>query len=112
MTNVSQIRPETEDRFEEFWKNYPLRKGKAKARSLFKLITRQGGYDSTVILKDGGESTGRMPIHLEATPDEIIDGAKTFAKSLVIVVQDKYKLNLDFCPHATTWLNNARWEDD
>jgi len=111
MSNVTQLTLPQEDRFEEFWKWYPLKKGKAKARTLFNLITRPGGYDSMTVLKEGGETIGKMPIHLEATADELIEAAKQFAKSFVVVVNDRYKTDLTYCPHATTWLNQARWED-
>lgn len=94
--------------FAEFWKWYPLKKARPKAMALFMAITGPGGYETKTLNKDSGSY---IPIHLAATPDEIIEGAKRFWKSLPAVSATSYKRDTSFCPHPATWLNQGRWSD-
>ena len=97
------------EQFEDFWKWYPLKRGKAKARALFKKITAPGGMDTYTVEKDSGM---RLELHLEATPQELIDAAQAFWKTLPRKAADSYTPDTTYCPHATTWLNQGRWEDE
>ncbi len=118
MNNVHQLELGSTDedylraKFEEFWTWYPLKKGKAKARALFMKITAQGGYSTRTLDKDSG---AYLELHLEAIPDEIIEAAKAFYKTFPrkggTDSSTYYTLDTTYCPHATTWLNQGRWED-
>ena len=72
-------------KFEEFWKEYPKRKGdnpKAPARKLFDALVRQG-----------------------VDPDAIISGVRR-AKA-----KNADKIGTEFIPQAIKWLRDRRWED-
>lgn len=72
-------------KFEEFWKEYPKRKGdnpKNPARKQFEAAVRQG-----------------------ADPNAIIAGVKS-AKS-----RNADKIGTEFIPQAVKWLRDRRWED-
>lgn len=92
--------------FDEFWRWYPLKKGKAKARTLYKLIVQPGGHDTYSVCKDSGQ---RLPLHLEATAQEINEACKAYYMGLP--KDNAYKVDTTYIPHATTWLNQGRWED-
>ena len=109
MTNVTRLQMSTAT-FDDFWREYPLKKGKADARTLFNLITRPGGFDTVKALKDGGEVVSKVPVHLEATPEQLVEGARQFARSLVN--RQTWTVDLAYCPHATTWLHHERWDDE
>jgi hypothetical protein len=78
--------PRVETRkFEEFWKEYPKRKGdnpKSPARKAFEAAVRQG-----------------------ADPDAIISGVRR-AKA-----RNTDKIGTEFIPQAIKWLRDRRWED-
>jgi len=86
------------DSFEEFWKVYPRKQGKLLARAAFQRVT-DGGKD---ILVDG------MRVKLEATPEALIRAAKAFRYQMNIIEEREDQ----HIPHASTWLNQARWEDE
>lgn len=72
-------------KFEEFWKEYPKRKGdnpKNPARKLFEAAVKQG-----------------------VDPDAIIRGLKR-AKE-----KNRDKIGTEFIPQAVKWLRDRRWED-
>ncbi len=116
---IHQLRPEDAvdprlEQFNKFWENYPLKKGKADARRLFMKIIQPGGCDVKIANKDGGVVIGMEETHLEATAEEIIEGAKRFIDTFPIKGgggADHYKRDTTFCPHATTWMHHSRWED-
>ncbi|MBB1578911.1 MAG: superinfection exclusion B family protein [candidate division SR1 bacterium] len=70
--------------FEEFWKAYPLKKGKQKA---FKAWTEalKGGYDPNLIIKKAGEYT--------------------------LEIKHK-KTEKSYIKRAQGWLNDGRWDDE
>ena len=107
--NVINLQPNTPT-FDDFWEAYPLKVHKADARTLFNQIIKPGGHDTTKAQKDGGVVVGMVPVHLEATPEQLVDGAKQFARSLVKVVDDRYVTNLAYCRHAETWLRHEGWD--
>ena len=69
-----------EDGFEQFWKCYPRKEGKQKARSAFTKVD----VDIEILLA-------------------ALEQHKKSAQWL--------KNNGEFIPHASTWLNGRRWED-
>lgn len=74
--------------FELFWKLYPKRLGdnpKQPARKAYERAIKAG-----------------------ADPDDIEQGIRRYA----FMCQTTGKLNTEFIPHATTWLNQRRWEDE
>ncbi len=76
--------------FEEFWKVYPLRTAKQEA---LKAWIKAGKR-----IRDGtGKTAVQAAEHMRAA-------AEAFAAS------DKAKG--EFCPHASTWLNGGRYDDD
>lgn len=80
----------TEDRatsadevFEAFWKLYPRKIGKPKARTAFAAALRKG-----------------------TTVGQIVTGLRPW------IVYWSARGEPEFVPHPTTWLNQRRWEDD
>ena len=67
--------------FDKFWKIYPRRVGKAKAKEAFNKAVRK------------------------VTLDTIISAVEEYA----YIVKGKDK---KFIPHASTWLNQERWDDE
>lgn len=70
--------------FEQFWSSYPRRIAKYAARQSYEKALRHG-----------------------ANPDEIISGVENYKKHLV-----KEETPERFIAHASTWLNQGRWEDE
>ena len=73
------------ERFEEFWEVYPHRNGAKKGRK-------------------AAETKYAAAVKAGATEAEIIEGATRFQK-------DRQVLD-GFAPDPTTWLNQARWQDE
>jgi hypothetical protein len=69
--------------FDEFWRVYPRRVGKAAARKAWLKATRV------------------------ASPEDIIAGAERAARSW-----EAAQTSLQYVPHPATWLNAERWTDD
>lgn len=69
--------------FESFWQSYPRRIGKGSARTAFTRAIKL------------------------APVDEIIAAAKEYAAHC-----DATGVEKQFIPHASTWLNGERWDDD
>ena len=67
--------------FDKFWKIYPRKIGKAKAKDAFNKAVR------------------KAPLVI------IMDAVSEYAQS----VQGK---DAKFIPHASTWLNQERWDDE
>lgn len=70
--------------FEEWWSVYPRKVKKLAAFQSFQRVVKRIGREN-------------LPMLLEIT--------RTFAASDV-------GRDPKFCPHATSWLNQGRWEDD
>ena len=106
-----------EDAFREFWKIYPRREGKAVAKAKFMQICRPQGLATRTTCRDSGQI---IFLEHQATAQEIIEGAKRFRKKFIdprkCRVDDYdnpvFNENLQFCPHAATWLNRGQWEDE
>lgn len=95
--------------FNSFWQWYPhhpARKKKPAARQLFMKITSKEGHQTRTLDKDSGRY---IELHLKATPEEIVEGAKEFWKSLP--KKEGYTPDTTYCPAAEVWLNGGRWED-
>jgi hypothetical protein len=86
-TTEPRIRVVYSERFEDFWRHYPLPVGKGAAYRAW--------------LKAAGTVGGEMEL-LEAIKEPLLE-AKASAKWL----EDGGK----FIPHPATWLNQRRWED-
>lgn len=69
--------------FDAFWSVYPRRIAKGHARLAFR---KQAAFND---------------------PVAIVNGAQAYAR----FVEDQ-KIETQFIPHPTTWLNGERWEDD
>lgn len=93
--------------FARFWEWYPLKKGKPKAREIFLKITAPGGYRTRTFDKDSGTY---IDLHLTASPEQLVEAAKEFWKSLPSK-GESYTRDTTYCPHPATWLNQGRFED-
>lgn len=109
MTTVVQMKPRPEPgTFEEFWMAYP-KPGRVKKALTMKLwneiILPEGCTTKVLVSKDHYEY-----LHLQATPEEIIAGAKAY--ELAIRKPGTYgEYKTEFIPHARTWLNAGLWMD-
>ena len=104
-SNVVDLHP---DRFEEFWKNYPKRVGKPIAKAKFDQITREG-LKTRTLDRDSGTY---VDIELRATPEEIIEAAKRYRESLIDKSTYTFKIEKQFIPMPSTWLNQGRFHDE
>lgn len=88
--------------FDEFYKVYPRKKGKAIARAKYTLITTTGLHTRA---KD---TDGNMnDLFLQATPDEILNAARVYAYRMM--VEETHER---FIKCADAWLNAGRWMDE
>ncbi len=96
-------------RFEDLWKCWPRREGKAIARTKFEGIVR-GGFKSKTLDKSSGQF---IDLDLAATEEAIIAGAKAYLQSQKKTGSGNYGYKDDgkFIPHLATWLGRAGWED-
>lgn len=94
--------------FERFWSIYPKRTQKALAKAKFMAICR-GSFKTKTRDKDSG---GFMDIELDASAEEIIEGAKRYMDSLIDKVTWKRKIEDKYIPAAAVWLNQGRWLDE
>lgn len=94
-------------RFEECWKTWPRKDGKAVARAKFDAIVK-GGFQSKTLDKSSGQY---IDMELSATAEQIIAGAKAYMASQID--RNTYRLKDDgkYVPHLSTWLGRAGWED-
>jgi len=85
--SVSSSRTKAADvDFDRFWKVFPRRVNKAKAREAF----------------DRAFKKLRAKLSAEECVRTIVDGAKVYAE----------RANPEMLCHPTTWLNGGRWDDD
>ncbi len=94
--------------FDEFWRMYPRRVGKPLARAKWEAITN-GGLQTRTLDKDSGQF---VEIELQATPEELIAGAKRYRDAQIDRTTFKLKDGGRFICHPATWLNQGRWEDE
>ena len=92
--------------FDEFWDAYhsERRRKKSACRVVFEKITSPEGYHTRTRDKDSGQM---IDIHLQATPEEIIMGAKAYYYQECVRGDTPAK----FILHSTTFLNQGAWED-
>lgn len=86
-TDINHIENETrarEDGFDEFWTQYPRKEGKAKAETAWKRLKPDEVTRAEIMAALARSKT---------TPQWSEDGGR-------------------FIPHAATWLNGRRWEDE
>lgn len=86
--------------FELFWKAYPRKVGKLKARVAYQQITGRG----KAVVIDGER------IVLQASHEEIMEGLGRYIAANSNRVKG-WLLEMEYTPHASTWLNQGRWED-
>lgn len=94
-------------RFEEVWKHWPRKDGKAVARSKFDAIVA-GGFQSRTLDKSSGQY---LELELSATAEQIIDGVKAYVDSQIDKRTYRFKDDGRFIPHLATWLGAGRWMD-
>jgi hypothetical protein len=76
------------DLFEAFWKAYPKKKAKEKARQVFqKLLSKAKNK--------------------EILAEQIMKGLELYNQDII-----QKQTKEEFIAHATSWLNQARWEDE
>jgi len=108
--NVLRLFPEAEkapSRFDELWRIWPRKDGKAIARAKFDGIVK-GGFQTKTLDKSSGQF---FDMELSATADEIIAGATAYLKSQVDKNTYRLKDGGKFIPHLSTWLGRAGWQD-
>ena len=101
--NIHQLRPEP-GTFEEFWRVYPLKKGKPLAQAKWDAITN-GGLRTRTLDRDSGQY---VEIELQASPAELIDGAQRYRDRQIN--RNTFQIDPYTC-HPSTWLNQGRWLD-
>ncbi len=87
--------------FELFWSLYPRRVGKALAKAKWQQITGNG-----MLAKCRDRDGNTLEVELQATPEEIIEGAKAYRFDCVDTETPPR-----FIAHPSTWLNQGRWDD-
>ncbi len=106
MNNVVNL--QTKATFDDFWDVVWNKKEKSTCRHIFRLVTRPGGWDTWAPVKIGGQVIDRMEVHLEATPEEIIEGAKREVK---LQMTSDYKMP-EHMIWPKTWLMSGGWDND
>lgn len=104
---VTQLKPQAAT-FDDFWLAYPRRVGKPLAKAKWDAITGNGLETRTL----DRDSNTYVCITLQATPEEIIEGARRYAKSQRDPDTYKLKDNGRYTCHPATWLNQGRWMDE
>lgn len=110
MSNVQALFPEVHSepsRFDDLWKIWPRKDGKAIARTKYDAIVK-GGFKSRSLDKSSGQY---VELELSATAEEIIAGAKAYAASQIDRNTYRFKDDGRFIPHLATWLGAGRWMD-
>ncbi len=105
---IVQLHATASNRFDEFWQAYPRRIGKPLAKAKWDKITN-GGLKTRTLDKDSGSF---VCISLQATADELIEGAKKYHNKNLDMKTFKLKDEGKFICHPATWLNQGRWEDE
>lgn len=112
MANLIRMAREApdQDSFEAFWRCYPKKVGKPLAKAKWEAITN-GGLATRTMDKDSGSF---VPITLNATPAEILEGAKRYELNNRKVGggQFGYKDDGKYLLHPSTFLNQGRWMDN
>ena len=93
--------------FDDFWKRYPRKVGKAIARAKWNQITGPG-LKTRTLDRDSGQY---VELDLQATPEEIMAGLKAWWNSIPMKADFTKDIDEQYIPHPATWLNRGRWED-
>jgi len=101
--NVVAINPEPT--FEDFWKEQYWKTDKLRCKAKWDAITSPGGADARV--DDNGQYE---TLHLEATPERIMEGWRRFLKAWPRNADYSLK-DAQYMPRPRQWLNAGRWED-
>lgn len=110
MTNIVRLFPAAEaepSRFEEVWKLWPRKDGKAIARTKYDAIIK-GGFRTRTLDKSSGQF---IELELSATADQILAGVKAYVDSQIDKRTFRFRDEGKFIPHFATWLGRAGWED-
>ena len=96
--------------FDDFWRAYPKKVGKPIAKAKWDAITN-GGLRTRTMDKDSGLY---VEIELQATPEEIVAGAKLYSDRNRKPGLGVYGFIDDgkYLAHPSTWLNQGRWQDE
>lgn len=107
--NVHVLKPQTAT-FDDFWKVYPRKIKRALALAKWNAITSEEGLKTKTLDKDSGTY---VEIHLKATPEEILEGARRYREAQREPGTGNYgfKDGGKFIAHPANWLNQGRWED-
>ena len=110
VVNSEQIAPPKTASFDDFWKVYPKKVGKPLAQAKWNAIIN-GGLKTRTLDRDSGQY---VEIELQATPDEIIAGARRYYERNRKPGVGNYGFIDDgkFLLHPATFLNKGRWQDE
>ncbi len=108
MSNVFAMPTPAVATFDEFWRSFPRKVGKPLAKAKWDAITN-GGLSTRTLDRDSGLY---VAIELKASPEELLEGARRYAKAQVDPNTYKLKDGGRFICHPATWLNQGRWEDE
>src|SRR3990167_6037243 len=104
--NVVELNPAPT--FDDFWAVYPRKVGKPLARAKWDAITN-GGLHTRTLDRDSGSY---VEIELSATPAELVEGARRYAKSQIDPNTYRLKDGGRYVLYPATWLNKGRFLDD
>lgn len=93
--------------FEEVWKHWPRKDGKAVARAKFDGIVK-GRFITKTLDKSSGQF---FEMELSATGEQILEGVKAYLASQIDKKTYRLKDDGKFIPHLATWLGRAGWQD-
>ncbi len=95
-------------RFDEFWMNCIKKIDRPLAKAKWDAITGPRGLETKMLDRDSG---AYVPVHLQATPDELIAGMKRYVRTQ-IDANFKLKDGGKFTCSPAVWLNRGRWMDE
>jgi hypothetical protein len=106
MTAVTQLRPIVSS-FDEFWELCIKKLDKPLAKAKWDAITSDEGMATKMLDRDSGQF---VPVHLKATPEELIEGMQRYRRAQV---DSNFKLKDGgkFICGPAVWLNRGRWMD-
>lgn len=94
-------------RFEEVWRLWPRKDGKAIARTKYDAIIK-GGFRTRTLDKSSGQF---IELELSATADQILAGVKAYVDSQIDKRTYRFRDDGKFIPHFATWMNRGGWMD-
>jgi hypothetical protein len=106
MTVVALHQPS--DRFDEFWEIYPKHTGRPVAKFKWDEITN-GGLTTQTLDRDSGTY---VTLRLQATADELIEGARRYRKKNTDKNSYRIKDEGKYIVSPANWLNRGMWMDE